>query len=390
MSVAIPVVDTWDGENRRIILKTGVTSFHWIDDIYLEYRNERRTNESFRKWFPLIAASGNVSKGQGKATPRLLTLLTDDRVITTKVVPFDEATTISVNGEAITDIADTDAELFDMTTITNPVIIQYQPPSAEVIVVDAIEKSLDYAGTIIYDPTSIYSGVIHPKGTTAQPVNEEADVLALATLYNIKRIEIRNGTFVCPSAMTGYNFVGGTGIAVVDANGQDLSSSRFSAITLDGDFANTQSDIELLRCEFTNTVTNWSGRGFDCGLPLTISFKTGVVEMVRGYSLVGGSNRPSVDFNGGNIQGFFRGYYGGARILNASNALTKFSWDGDSYDLEFTNTVTAGEFVVRGIGELLDENGDHIPTGAWNGATVTNKTHNTADVVSGVRNMVMP
>lgn len=131
MSVLSPVVDSWDGENRRIYLKQGVTSFHWIDDIYAEYRNARRLDEDFRKWLPFMEASGNEPKGQGKFTPRLLKLLSG-----VKVILFDEAGEVTVNGEAITDNANVDATLFDNSTRTNPVIINYQPSEAEIITVN--------------------------------------------------------------------------------------------------------------------------------------------------------------------------------------------------------------------------------------------------------------
>ena len=75
MSVSSPVIDYIDGETRRIYLLEGIEAFHWVDDIYTEYRNLRRTDESLRKWEPLLKASGNDAKGGGKYTPRYVTLL---------------------------------------------------------------------------------------------------------------------------------------------------------------------------------------------------------------------------------------------------------------------------------------------------------------------------
>jgi len=130
MSVASPVVDSWDGQNRRIYLRQGVVTFNWLDDIYPEYRAERRLTEDFRKWAPFMEASGNVPKGGGKATPRLLTLLEG-----VKVIPWDENVVIDVTGEAITDNADVDPTLFDTSTRTQPIVINYQPPSSEFVTV---------------------------------------------------------------------------------------------------------------------------------------------------------------------------------------------------------------------------------------------------------------
>lgn len=133
MSVLVPVVDTWDGVNRHIILKTGVTEFHWIEDIYEEYRNERRIDESFRKWKPFMTASGNIAKGGGKFTPRFLTMLDD-----AKVVPFDEVGVITLTslGECITDNPEINASPFYLDTLTSPIQIFVTPSESEIILVD--------------------------------------------------------------------------------------------------------------------------------------------------------------------------------------------------------------------------------------------------------------
>lgn len=126
------VVDTWDGANRRIYLASGVTAFHPIDDIYREYRTARRLDESLRVWDPFMVAVGNLPKGGGKFTPRYLYLLSDDpaNVGPVKIVCFDEVNTMTVTGEVL---CDDESEPFDYSTLTNPVVVKYQPPEAEII-----------------------------------------------------------------------------------------------------------------------------------------------------------------------------------------------------------------------------------------------------------------
>jgi hypothetical protein len=128
MSVEIPVVQTWNGETRRIYLKQGVTKFHWIDDIYKEYRNWRRTDEGARVWEALLKADGNNPKGGGKFTARYITLLHG-----TRVIPYDENILIEVTGEAITDNADTDPDPFDTSGRTEPLKIYITPASTELV-----------------------------------------------------------------------------------------------------------------------------------------------------------------------------------------------------------------------------------------------------------------
>ncbi len=125
MSVLSPVVLSIDGANRRIYLRSGVTVFHWVDDIYKEYRHQRATDEALRVWSPLLRADGNIPKGGGKYTPRFVTLLSG-----TKIVPYDETQTISVTGEGITD--DT-TDPFYTVGRTHPLRLDIEPPASEVI-----------------------------------------------------------------------------------------------------------------------------------------------------------------------------------------------------------------------------------------------------------------
>ncbi len=131
MSVAVPVIESFDGANRRIYLKQGVDTFHWIEDIYREYIRERRTNEAFRKWKPLMKQSGNEPKGGNKYTPRYITLLAGARVI-----PYDENILMTVTGEGITDNADVDPDPFDTSTRTQPLKLYITPPAAEIVRAD--------------------------------------------------------------------------------------------------------------------------------------------------------------------------------------------------------------------------------------------------------------
>lgn len=132
MSVAVPVIDSYDGAARRIYLKQGLEAFHWIDDIYREYIHHRFMDDVFQKWFPFMKASGNEAKGGGTYTPRYITLLQG-----TRVIPYDEKILITVTGEAITDNADVDPDPFDTSTRVNPLKLYLTPPAAEIVVVSS-------------------------------------------------------------------------------------------------------------------------------------------------------------------------------------------------------------------------------------------------------------
>jgi hypothetical protein len=124
------VVASWDGATRRIYLAQGVTTFHPIDDIYREYREARRTDETFRRWEPFMVAVGNEPKGGGRFTPRYLLLLDDGDIGQVKIVPFDESITIDVTGEVLTE---DQTDPFDYSTQTTPTVVRYAPAEAEII-----------------------------------------------------------------------------------------------------------------------------------------------------------------------------------------------------------------------------------------------------------------
>lgn len=145
----MPIVATWDFANRRIFIASGVRSFDPIE-IYREHREYRATVEAARSWTPLVDMQGGSSKGGGAFVPRFLRLLTDNRSILTKLVFPDEGPyRCRILGEIITDNADVDPEPIDVSNITTGVIIDYQPPSAQLIEVAGtgdVQAALDAQG----------------------------------------------------------------------------------------------------------------------------------------------------------------------------------------------------------------------------------------------------
>lgn len=119
-----------DGEARLVYLDAGaalggVITFHPVDDLFREYRTLRRTDEGVRRYRSFMEAVGNAPKGGGKFTPRYLLLLGG-----TKLVIPDGVSEINIVGELLTDDQTTP---FDTALVTGPVVLNYTPPTAEVI-----------------------------------------------------------------------------------------------------------------------------------------------------------------------------------------------------------------------------------------------------------------
>jgi len=126
----------------------GVLTFHPTIDLYSAYKTLRAADESIRPYNPFLRADGNLPKGGGKYTPRFTILLEG-----TKVVIPANATTVNVTGELLTDDGSTP---FDMSLVTGPCTVNYQPAEAEVIKVTASgnDYSLDQIATAVWAAVS--------------------------------------------------------------------------------------------------------------------------------------------------------------------------------------------------------------------------------------------
>lgn len=152
------VIDHLDLATKRIYLAEGIREYHPVDDIYREIRQLRRTNEAMRGFDIPVVASGNMPKGGGKYTPRLATFR-----LGWKIVPEDVSHTLHITGEQITDGGESGPACIDFTPLsyTSKVIVNYEPPQAEIIVVGA-EWSESEKSQLTSDMTVIKGKLTHP------------------------------------------------------------------------------------------------------------------------------------------------------------------------------------------------------------------------------------
>ena len=168
MSISSPVIDYLDVPNKLIYLREGVREYHPVTDIYVEIRYIRRTNELMRSFDLPVSAAGNIPKGGGRFTPRYAIFNNGWRV-----VPDNVSHTLSVTGEQLTDTdgGGPDVIAFDYLSPGVSIKVSYEPPSAEIIVVntsggavntwtEAEKRQIRAALGITGDRTSIDGGVI--------------------------------------------------------------------------------------------------------------------------------------------------------------------------------------------------------------------------------------
>jgi len=339
------VVQSWDGTARRVHLLPDVTEFHPIDDIYREYRTERRTDETLRQYNPFMAAYGNIPKGGGKATPRYLVLLEG-----TKIVPYDQPARIVTDGEMISDNPEVDPTVFDLDDLTSSIKILIAPADAEIVYVEIpspISDNLDYGGTIEYDPTSPYSGLTHPVGTRAQPVNNLADAKNLGELYGISELRVQHGDIVLDRVFSGWKFKADSVERILNFNGYDTTDIYIKGMSVQG---NMLGNAFLEQCSILD-VTNFHANGIDCALNGTIILEENTISTLgHSMSMIPGLASPVIDMNPGQDSEFsLRGYSGGLTVLNCDTSNCKATVEFIAGKLHSGTGNTDGILSVRGV-----------------------------------------
>ena len=381
MSVVSPIVLTWDGLNRRIYLKSGVSDYFPIEDIYHEYRNVRRLDENLRAFEPLLKAEGNTKKGGGAFTPRYVVLLNG-----TKIVPFNETLQINQLGDMITDDPDADATLYDISglTVAKPIFIK--PSESEIIQLNSLSiEYSSYGGGVTIDVVNGESGTDGgtgtPIGTALRPSNNEEDAHFIASRNGFKKIFIRGSINLTDQTVSweNFEFVGESPLKTqitIDTLAT-VSNCEFYDASVTG-ILDGNSHIE--RSVISNLFFV-DGYIYNCAIgPATITLGTSTVSnMFECYSTVPGSLTPIVDMNGTG-QLALRGYKGGILLKNY-NGTGEHSIDLSSGQIKFDDTITSGTFIVRGVGKLVDTNGNHIHSGTWNGGvTIVNELVNNEEI----------
>jgi len=369
MSVAVPIINSIDGNLRRIYLNQGVSDFYPIEDIYHEYRNRRRLDtDEIRKYSPLLKAEGNVPKGAGAFTPRYVVLLEG-----TKIVPFDESLQLNQLGDMITDDPDVDATLYDISGLTTAKPIFIKPSEAETIQLNSssIEFS-SYNNQVTVDFYNITgkasAGTKHPIGTRQKPVDNLVDAYSIAESVGLNEIRfLGNLPITVGNNFEGYQFVGDspTKSTVTIDPIADILNCEFENCTISGTL---DGNAEILHCRISDLeFVDGKVSNSDIG-PGIIKLGTSTnANIFSCFSTVPGNNTPVIDMNGTGILGL-RDYDGGIELRNY-NGNSAHSIDMSSGQIKLDpNTITSGTFICRGIGKLVDASTSlPIKTGTWNG-----------------------
>jgi len=239
------------------------------------------------------------------------------------------------------------------------------------IEVSGIAQEMVYDGMVYINADTGVAGTAYPIGTLAQPSNNLADAITIASGYNIHKLILQDDlTLTMP--LNGFH-IKGDGSPTVNLNNQLTNGTTFETCEVTG----TQNGsftifINARIGELDNFAGMMTGCFFLNNTPIKIqSHISSVISDCR--SGVAGSGSPCFDYSNGFITMNMRAYSGGIKVINSTNAENTSTYEFIAGKFNFDTTNTLGSFRIRGVVDTTN-----ISSG---GATVT--TDGVAPSVTG-------
>lgn len=295
-------------------------------------------------------------------------------------ITFDDA-----GGPWVCNLIGSNNNILDRTNLTTVQIRSNN--SAGLVQMQEIQFG-SFENGVTLDAVNGFAGTGYPLGTRRRPVNNLADAMTIAQLYGFGRIYV-------------------IGNAIIDSGG------NYEGMTFEGESKSKttltiSAASNVIRCEFydahvdgvldgdcllTNCVADnlayVSGFVEDCVLMGTISLGGSTTANFLDCYAVAGPASPVIDCGGDGPAVALRNYNGRVRLRNKTGAAT-VQIDLNAGKVVLESTVTAGTITVRGVGELVDEADQPIPSGPWNGCTVDNDTLSGESIAGSVWSRELP
>ena len=216
----------------------------------------------------------------------------------------------------------------------------------------AIEFSSFNEGVTI-DITSEFVGTTFPIGTLQAPVNNLDDALLIAEVRGFDKLYIIGDyTFDVTDDISNFTVYGNHVASTFTLGTPICLNTIFREARLTGTLNGGNQKIE--HCEILSLI-NFSGVIRDSVIRGNIVLDgTETVDILNSFSGVSGSGTPEIDMGGSGRGLSLRAYSGGLKITNLSGA-ENTSIDFVSGQLKLAADVTAGTFVVRGVGIISED-----------------------------------
>lgn len=217
-------------------------------------------------------------------------------------------------------------------------------------------EDIEYAsfnGGVSVDITTAFSGTTFPTGTPRQPVNNFADALTIANARGLDTIFIARGSVTLDATLdySGFTFMGeGEQISYITIpSGANVSNCSFEECNVSG-ILDGGSYLEECGVGNLNYVDGLIQHSILIG-PITLANDAILSDIDQ--SLDTGVT-PIIDFNATTSALSLRRYSGEVILKNKTSATGLVSIDLLSGVVTIDATCTAGTFVIRGAGSVIN------------------------------------
>jgi cytoskeletal protein CcmA (bactofilin family) len=227
------------------------------------------------------------------------------------------------------------------------------------------EQLTAYGDTVVIDAANGTAGTLFPIGTGANPVNNLADALTLASTYSVTNLLVRGQLIIGPTDnIDGYTVVGDNPLdtVVVLATGCSTANTEFQNLILTGV---VNGSVIVRECGCLNLVNIGDPAGNPSlfyetvFLEGVVGFRSGLVTpgniaISNCYSGTPSSGFSSVTFDlnayNGSVQ--WSDYRNSFSLINSTHADGNFQFNLQGSLVTLTATCTAGSFSFIGYGGL--------------------------------------
>jgi len=273
------------------------------------------------------------------------------------------------NGSYAVNLVGANSNVGDKVNVNN-VSVRSQN-SAGLISSPAIEYA-SFNGGVIVDADSGITGTVFPRGTEQMKVDNIKDALEIANYRGFNKIYFYSDyTLGSDADMDDFIIQGQSHVNInltinEAANVKDVVIRECTITgTLDG-------GNSLNRC-IVGDITYLNGHIHDSALVGTISLDGNKDAYLVNCSMSDWVHTPTIDMGSAGQDLIMIQFTGKLKIINMSGTnKVGIGLAGGNVILNSAN-VTSGVVHVSGVGKLVDESGNYIPTGTWNGVTIYNE-----------------
>jgi hypothetical protein len=324
----------------------------------------------------LIDAAGKEPLGGGVSVGVTATL--QNAVVAFEARPGPSWVLCTISGGNLVAVDDVGGEIDPRSPTAFTTIDRTASSSATLQDAETLQAA-SFQGEVALNVNSVYTGTLFPTGTRQAPVNNIADAISIAEARGLRTISVlSNMTLGSGDFSDGYTFLGDSPahLTLTVDSAADITNCVFKEMTIQG----MMDGENVIRNCIVENITFFNGEIIESALNGTVTLGGGIqADIFDCYSNVAGGGAgqyPMIDMGGSGQSLVLRNYSGGIGVLNQTGAGDS-SFDMNSGRVTFENTVTAGNFVVRGIADVTD-----LSSGT---AVVTDSTiTSTLNVVEGV------